>query len=123
MKPTIRMLLVLTVAVVPATANATGYGEYQGHVVGPFVELTAEERAWFRDQVKVLPAETREAMRRRMREEWQEVPPEERQRRRSEWAEERDDRHSGGDAAERGFGKGYEVRQGEHTERRGRGRR
>lgn len=118
MKATARKLILTVLAVLASgAAAASDHSVFTGRSIGPMAELSSEERAWFRDNWQRLPAEDREAVRRKLRQEWADLPPEVRQRRMQELAnkveekrketwqreQERDDR-------ETGFGQGFDSR-------------
>lgn len=111
--------LILTALAVLATgvAMADEYTVFSGRTIGPVAELSAEERAWFRDRWQRLPSGERENLRRKLLQEWADLPPEERQRRRQELMnkleerqEQRWERGIERSMPETGYGQGYGTR-------------
>lgn len=115
MNATTRKLILTALAVLASgTAFAGERPFFTGQYIGPVAELSAEERARFRDRWQQLPADERDAMRRQLRQDWDNVPPEARQQRRKELMyrleERRDQRHKNQDGANDGYGQGYGTR-------------
>lgn len=118
MTATARKLILTALALLATgTAVADELGVFTGRILGPVVELSAEERAMFRDRWQQLPADQREVMRNKLRQDWADQPPEVRQQHRREllnkleqkrnqrWPQGQDSNES-----EPGYGQGYGTR-------------
>ncbi|MDD5363938.1 MAG: hypothetical protein PHR30_01250 [Gallionellaceae bacterium] len=118
MKATARKLILTALAILASgTAVADDYRVFAGPSIGLVAELSAEERAMFRDRWQQLPPDQREAMRYKLRQDWADQPPEVRpqhrrelmnkleQRRDRRWQQGQDNNES-----EPGYGQGYGTR-------------
>ncbi len=112
--------------------------------IGMVAEVSASEEEWFRANWQRLSAEEREAVRRKLRKDWRETPPEQRHKQREELVDRMVDRvrdkipvpmpgygqpgygQPGWGMPGGGYGQGYETRQWDDQDSdggRGRGRR
>lgn len=109
-----KLILTALAALAVGNAWAGDFPVFTGQTIGPVAELSAEERARFRDRWQQLPANERDAVRRQLRQEWDTMPPEARPQQRRElmqrlekWP---DRRGQNPDDADNGYGQGYGSR-------------
>jgi hypothetical protein len=114
-------LILATVAIlVTGTAMARDPGNLGSRNSELVAESTPDERAWFRDHWREMSPEQQDAIRNRLRQNWQAVPPEDRQQRRQELIDRMRERNQAppsgqGHGQERrprdeGYGQGYGTR-------------
>lgn len=121
--------LILTALAILATGSAFAGDQFflSGQTIGPVAELSAEERARFRDRWQQLPADERDAVRRQLRREWDTVPPEARPQQRRELMQrlerQPDPRGPSQSGYDDGYGQGYGTRPWDAPNNHGDGRR